>query len=179
MAAPGDPSTNADSVWAPDAALALADGDRELLQELMAVALDNVPSQLAALREAVQAADTPRTAIAAHTLKGGRRTPRGARSGRGPVGRRRHAWPSGAGNGASHNETDRILDAPDRLPVAVGRARSDRRLQYTSLLSRQAARSSVRPDLWFSLVSLSRGGIAILFGPRLAHRPELWVRICS
>ena len=70
MAAPGDPSTNADSVWAPDAALALADGDRELLQELMAVALDNVPSQLAALREAVQAADTPRTAIAAHTLKG-------------------------------------------------------------------------------------------------------------
>ncbi len=70
MAAPGDPSTNAESVWVPDVALALADGDRELLQELVSVALDNVPSQLTALRDAVEAADTARTVVAAHTLKG-------------------------------------------------------------------------------------------------------------
>jgi HPt (histidine-containing phosphotransfer) domain-containing protein len=66
----GDPRAIPEPVWSPDTALALVDGDRELLQELVAVALDNVPPQIAALRDAVHAADATRAAAAAHTLKG-------------------------------------------------------------------------------------------------------------
>jgi two-component system, sensor histidine kinase and response regulator len=68
--APPDLPGTREPVWSPDAALAFVEGDHELLRELVAVALDNVPQQMAALREAIRAADATGLATTAHTLKG-------------------------------------------------------------------------------------------------------------
>ena len=52
------------------AALALVEGDRELLGELVSVFLQECPAQLAAVREAVQRQDPQGLQRTAHLLKG-------------------------------------------------------------------------------------------------------------
>ena len=51
-------------------ALAWVDGDQELLAELVAVFLEDLPARLQALRVAVQTEDAQGTERAAHSLKG-------------------------------------------------------------------------------------------------------------
>ena len=51
-------------------ALAWVDEDRELLEELIAVFLEDAPIRLSAIRAAIQAGDGPNLREAAHTLKG-------------------------------------------------------------------------------------------------------------
>jgi HPt (histidine-containing phosphotransfer) domain-containing protein len=53
-----------------EAALAWVDGDRGLLEELLAVFREECPVQLRALRAAVEAADGPLVRRLAHTVKG-------------------------------------------------------------------------------------------------------------
>jgi HPt (histidine-containing phosphotransfer) domain-containing protein len=50
--------------------LAWVDEDRELLEELIAVFLEDAPIRLSAIRAAIQAGDGPNLREAAHTLKG-------------------------------------------------------------------------------------------------------------
>jgi two-component system, sensor histidine kinase and response regulator len=57
-------------VWNLDAALAGVDGDRELLQEVVAVLLETAPDSLAALRHALDTGDPIGAAHTAHALKG-------------------------------------------------------------------------------------------------------------
>jgi HPt (histidine-containing phosphotransfer) domain-containing protein len=45
-------------------------GDEEFMQELIGIYLDDAPTQLEILREAVAAADSKRTSSVAHRLKG-------------------------------------------------------------------------------------------------------------
>lgn len=51
-------------------ALDRVDGDRELLQEMAALLLDDIPCQLQSITEAVEADDLDAVARAAHSLKG-------------------------------------------------------------------------------------------------------------
>jgi len=59
-----------DSVVNLAAALALVDGDRELLGELVGVFLQEYPSQLASVRDAVERRDPQGVRRTAHLLKG-------------------------------------------------------------------------------------------------------------
>jgi HPt (histidine-containing phosphotransfer) domain-containing protein len=70
-AAGADPTGAPDpAVWSADGALARLDGDRELLEEVVALFVQGVPGALASLRAAVASGDPGQVAGAAHTLKG-------------------------------------------------------------------------------------------------------------
>ncbi len=57
-------------VWNHDAALAGMDGDRDILQEVVAALLETAPDSLAALRDALDTGDPVGAAHTAHALKG-------------------------------------------------------------------------------------------------------------
>ncbi|HEV2386612.1 MAG TPA: response regulator [Candidatus Acidoferrales bacterium] len=52
------------------AVLTLVEGDRQLLEQLVSIFLDEVPTQLAGLKQAIGDGDAPRVERLAHTLKG-------------------------------------------------------------------------------------------------------------
>ena len=58
------------AAWNYDVALAGLDGDRELLEEVIAALLESGPDSMASLRDAVEAGDPVGVARAAHALKG-------------------------------------------------------------------------------------------------------------
>jgi HPt (histidine-containing phosphotransfer) domain-containing protein len=58
------------AVFDREAALARVDGDLALLQELIRIFLDDVPRQLAEIRQAIAAKDASRLARVAHSLGG-------------------------------------------------------------------------------------------------------------
>ena len=58
------------AAWNYEVALARLDGDRDLLEEIIATLLDSEPGSMASLRDAVEASDPVRVAQAAHALKG-------------------------------------------------------------------------------------------------------------
>jgi signal transduction histidine kinase/DNA-binding response OmpR family regulator len=64
-----DPDTAAHR-WQHDAALARVEGDQRLLQELIALFVDDAPREIVAIRAALDAGDAVRLTAAAHTLKG-------------------------------------------------------------------------------------------------------------
>jgi len=65
-----DPYQMTGSVINLAAALALLDGDRELFDELVSVFLQECPSQLASVRDAIERQDPNSVRRAAHLLKG-------------------------------------------------------------------------------------------------------------
>jgi signal transduction histidine kinase/CheY-like chemotaxis protein len=58
------------AAWNYDVALARLDGDRDILEEIIATLVDSGPASMASLRDAVEAGDPVRLAQAAHALKG-------------------------------------------------------------------------------------------------------------
>jgi len=56
--------------WNPEAALERMDQDRELLSEMLALFMDELPSRLGAISDAIQSGDPEALAAAAHALKG-------------------------------------------------------------------------------------------------------------
>jgi HPt (histidine-containing phosphotransfer) domain-containing protein len=65
-----NPDGGMDSMVNLAAALALLDGDRELLGELVGIFLQESPSQLASVRDAIERHDAPALRRTAHFLKG-------------------------------------------------------------------------------------------------------------